>query len=172
MRGLLWQFGPAVVLSIVVAIGTLIAVVSTVRRSTDRATAWRAAARIVAVGSLLVIVAATALPRTFTEGRELVLEIGGASLGDLADYLANPRSFESVLLVLNVAMYVPLAFGATVGWPRMRAAVVPLCLALSVAIESSQYLLTERAATTDDVILNGSGALIGWLLGMVALRRL
>ena len=75
-------------------------------------------------------------------------------------------------LVGNLIILAPLGFGLPVVWHRFRRLVPTLLAALSVAlsIELSQMLISlaigvpYRAFDVDDLILNTTGALIGWLV--------
>jgi hypothetical protein len=59
---------------------------------------------------------------------------------------------------------VPLAAFAVLGWGRPWA-VLLVALAVSVSIETIQFVALSRIAATDDVILNVGGAVVGACLG-------
>lgn len=120
-----------------------------------------------------MIVAATAMP--FADGfrfdGDLVLAPGGAGLGDLDQFLADPASLAGILLVSNIALYVPLAFFAVIGFHQRRHLVLVGCLILSLMVEATQFLLLGRVAATDDVILNMTGAALGLVAALALIGR-
>jgi glycopeptide antibiotics resistance protein len=72
--------------------------------------------------------------------------------------------------VSNVLLFIPLGIVvATLGWRWFVVLVVGL--ALSLAIETTQYLVNEgRTADVDDLIENTAGAVLGWAVAL-AVRR-
>lgn len=76
-------------------------------------------------------------------------------------------------VVDNVALFVPLGVFATAAWPRRPLVVVWLaCVALSVSIETLQYLIAMgRVANAADVLANAFGALVGILVAVVTRSR-
>lgn len=85
--------------------------------------------------------------------------------------LANERGSNPWLnLVGNVALFIPFGFlVACLVRARLLsriAAAVIFGLVLSASIEAAQYVL-GRVADIDDVILNGTGALLGGIVGAV-----
>lgn len=73
----------------------------------------------------------------------------------------------------NVALFVPLGAFAAAAWPRRPLVLVWLgCVAMSVAVETLQYLIPMgRVANAADVIANATGALIGLLVALVTRSR-
>ena len=67
-------------------------------------------------------------------------------------------------------LYAAAGFTMVAGWYRLRYGVVPICLALSVMIETSQFLVLGRVAALDDVLLNVVGAALGYLAAEVFTR--
>ena len=136
--------------------------------------ATKPVARVLAVGSMIVVVIATALPRDwpprFARG-DLVLELGRGGLADWRVLYENPNSLAAVLLLANVLLYIPLALFGVVGWPRHGFLVWTGCVALSLGVELSQRAFLDGVASTDDVILNVSGATVGALAGAVIVAR-
>jgi len=130
--------------------------------------------RVIAVGSAFSIVAATAVPYTWPPVRyglgDLVLVPGRGGMGDLAQILAAPGSLAAILLAANVLLYIPLTLAAAVGWPQRSATILLAALLLSLSVETVQYLVLERVAATDDVILNMTGAVMGLAAG-IAIRN-
>lgn len=149
--------------------------------------AWRAAskpgtiersrkvliARHMTIGSALVAVVATSIrgPRLiFESGGDLVLTLGGGGLGDLKQIAASPSSLAAILLAGNILLYVPIGFAGTFGWYDRRRSVLVGCLLLSIAVETLQMLALGRVAALDDVILNMTGATIGYGLASLMVR--
>jgi hypothetical protein len=153
-----------VVVCVLVALGVVVTFVMT-RRSPARA---QAVARGLAVVSVVAVVAATVAPRSWPLERDgwgdLVLTPGGDSLGRLDVLLNDPASLAANLVVLNVALFVPLACFAFLGWGRQWT-VMLVALAVSLTIETLQLVAFARVASTDDVILNLVGAVLGIGLG-------
>jgi hypothetical protein len=74
-------------------------------------------------------------------------------------------------VVLNVALFVPAAFLATLLWPHPLR-VTGLAVLLSLAIETTQALAGVGANDVLDVLANSAGALLGaWLGWVVNLAR-
>jgi glycopeptide antibiotics resistance protein len=73
-----------------------------------------------------------------------------------------------VLLLANVILYMPFGFLGVLGWPDHALRVVAAGLGISLLVEISHFTITERVASTDDVLLNTAGLLLGWVLGLVA----
>lgn len=129
---------------------------------------------MLAVGSAIVVVIATALPRhwppRFAPG-DLELELGRGGLAAWRVLYENPNSLSAVLLLANVLLYIPLGVFAVVGWPRHGFVVWMGCVALSLGVELAQLVLLDGVASTDDVILNVGGATLGTLAGAVIVAR-
>jgi hypothetical protein len=153
-----------VVVSVLVAIGVVVTLVMT-RRSPARV---RSVARGLTVVSVVAVVAATVAPRSWPPERDgwgdLVLRPGGDSLGRLDVLLHDPASLAAWLIVLNVALFVPLACFGFLGWGS-QGTVLLVAIAVSVGIEILQLAAFARIASTDDVILNLVGAVVGIGLG-------
>jgi len=69
--------------------------------------------------------------------------------------------------VLNVIMTMPLGFLLPLIWKELRSAkkIILIGFCFSLAIELSQ-LLNRRATTTDDLIMNTLGVMIGYFIFM------
>jgi VanZ family protein len=163
--GLRSNFLPGIVaVSLLVAVGMVVTAVISRRAHAGR----RSVTRGLAVVSLLAIVVATVTPREWPPQRDgwgdLVLAAGHDTLGRLDVLRTEPTSLASILIVLNVALFVPLGAFAVLGWGRPWA-VLLVALAVSVSIETIQFLALSRIASTDDVILNVGGAVVGACLG-------
>jgi hypothetical protein len=129
---------------------------------------------VLAFGSLVVVVIATALPRHWPPhlGRgDLVLELGRGGLSDWRVLYEDPNSLSAVLLLANVLLYIPLGFFGVVGWPRWTPAIWLGCLAVSLLVELAQRVFLDGVASLDDVLLNIGGATIGVVLGAVFVAR-
>jgi glycopeptide antibiotics resistance protein len=125
---------------------------------------WRRTAAGLAGGTLLVALAAT----LWLTLRPLVLD-GPVQRTLYIDPIEGAWGWRSIAwrpVVANVVLFLPVgALAAAVWWRRSRAAVWFGCVALSVAIETAQYLVpTGRVANAADVLANAAGALLGVLL--------
>jgi VanZ family protein len=172
--GLLSQFGDSVgAVLVVMSVSAVVAAVVAIRRARSGYKWLSPVARILTAGSALVVAAATATPFSsgFSPDGDLVLAPGGAGLGDLDQIVADPTSLAAILLLSNILLYVPLAFFAAISFHPRRHLALVVCLALSLAAETTQYLLLERVAATDDLILNMVGSLIGYALASMLFRR-
>lgn len=172
MIGLRSNFGPSLVLVGVVFLVSVVGAAVAARRAAAGHAPLRAAAQALTAGAVAVTVLATALPRRLaieTDG-DLVLRLGGGGLGDWSVLFDDPASLAAVQLVSNVLLYAAVACTMTVGWYRRRRYVVPACLALSIMIEAAQYSVLGRVAALDDVVLNGAGAVVGWLAATALVR--
>lgn len=169
MRGLTSNFEDQLVLVAAAALAVLIAA-GIASRKGSRERGRRLAARILAGGSALVVVLATAVGPIDPDG-DLVLRPGGAGLGDLDQILADPNSLAGVLLVSNVLLYLPVTLFGRLGWPEHPGRVLLFALLLAISIETAQFLWLGRVASTDDVLLNFLGATIGFLAGSWLIRR-
>lgn len=165
MTGLRSNFLSGIVaVSVLLALGVVVTVVIS-RRSQE---STRSVPRGLAVVSLFAILVATLMPRSWPPQRDgwgdLVLAAGRDSLGQLGVLHSDPTSLAAVLIVLNVALFVPFAAFTVLGWGRPWS-VLLVALAVSLSIETIQLVALSRIAATDDVILNVSGAIVGAGLG-------
>jgi hypothetical protein len=179
VRGLWSQFGPNVVLAALVLVVSLVAggIVWATRRRRGREV-LRPVCRLLAFGSAAVIVAATVGFRgvdVVPGHADFILGLGDGGLRwagtDLRDF---PNTVQSILLVGNVALYVPLGLFGALGSPvGGRVWVFLACFALSPTIELLQATVLSGGGATDDVVLNVSGLAVGWVcgLGLERLRR-
>ena len=88
----------------------------------------------------------------------------------LAIYLRNLDSefwlrnlFGNLGLLLPLGLLGPIAFPVLARWWL----ILPLALLISVSIELAQHWIPDRSADIDDVIVNVSGALLGYLVFLV-----
>ena len=86
-------------------------------------------------------------------------------------YLANldspfwiTQALGNLGLLLPLGLLGPIAFPALARWWL----ILPLALLISAAIEIAQFRIPDRSADIDDVIVNVSGALLGYLIFRLA----
>jgi len=81
-----------------------------------------------------------------------------------------PHTIQSVLLVGNVSIDVPVGLSAALGWLRSlgRSLLVPI--AVPAVVEGLQVFILRGVGSTDDYILNAIGVLTGWSMGVGARR--
>lgn len=175
MNTLSSQFGTSLILS---TIALLVAVSVAIGRGRQAAKAgqgpWTPALRVLVLGAAVVIVVSTALPQVwpprFSGDGDLVLEFGRGGLAEWRSIFEAPASWASILLLANVAVYVPFGFVGTLAWPNRKGRVLATGLAISLLVEVSHFTISERVASTDDVLLNATGLLIGWIAGVVVMK--
>lgn len=172
--GLRSNFGPSLVLVIVVVLLASVAAAISARRAAAKGRSpLVAAARSLAAGAVAATLAATALPHRWgieSDG-DLALGLGSGGLSDWQVLVDDPASLPAIQLVANVVLYAAIGFTMTLGWPEHRRWVTPLCVALSVLIETAQFTLLGRVAALDDVVLNGAGAVAGHLAAIALLHQ-
>ena len=79
-------------------------------------------------------------------------------------------TFDRIEAGANVVMFMPIGFFGALAMTRARWLIVPAAVCASAIIETVQaFRLPERFGTPDDVIANGFGALLGYLLALVAI---
>jgi hypothetical protein len=145
---------------------TVFAAVNARRRGRSMLTACL---RVLAVGAAAAAVTATTLNGAGSGG-SLRWGIGEGGLDDWRTDLARfPDTIQSVLLVGNVLLYVPVGFLSVVAWRTVRWPVVLIgCLVLPAAVELLQAAALRGVGSTDDFLLNALGICVGWLIGIVA----
>jgi len=74
--------------------------------------------------------------------------------------LASTQVIGNLVMLLPLAIYIPLLFPGLSGFFR----VFIICLCASISIELMQLITSVRSTDIDDVILNTSGAVIGYVL--------
>jgi hypothetical protein len=171
--GLWSNFGAPLQLAFAVAAVTACAVVVLRIRAWRGATPWTAIARVGLAGSVLVVLLATALPRAWPpEGRgDLVLAPGRGGLADWRVVLEAPGSLAAVLLVLNVVLYLPVGLFGGLLVPDRPGRAVAGAVGLSILVETWQLAVIGRVASTDDVLLNVVGAVVGLGLARTLVHR-
>jgi glycopeptide antibiotics resistance protein len=134
----------------------------------DTAGAIRMSSRVLLVVALIVVISMTMTGTTSTSGSLNLIPLAGIvesfESGGVVNGIEN--------LIGNVAMFVPLGFLSVfaLGLTVRRAA--GLSAALSVAIETVQFLLGNRWSDIDDVLLNTVGGLAGALAATACISAL
>lgn len=116
---------------------------------------------------ILGLVYYTFLPVIFIPGRDIfnhrinIMPVKETILMFQRDYsFARYNVIGNILLLIPFGFFIPLMYKNT-----QRLWIVTLCGCLfSVTIESIQYLLFIRVTDIDDIILNTSGTVIGYIL--------
>jgi len=130
--------------------------------------------RWVSAGLLVAFLAAVAVI-TFTPGtpdvngqRDLIAFLVRAHAQGLPQWV----TFGKVEFGANVLMFVPIGLFGALALPRARWLIVPAAVAMSAVIEAVQAAdLPSRVGTPRDVVANGVGALIGYLVATVVLAE-
>ena len=130
--------------------------------------------RWVSAGLLVAFLAAVAVI-TFTPGtpdvngqRDLIAFLVRAHAQGLPQWV----TFGKVEFGANVLMFVPIGLFGALALPRARWLIVPAAVAMSAVIEAVQAAdLPARVGTPRDVVANGVGALIGYLVATVVLAE-
>ncbi len=128
----------------------------------------------VSAGLLLTFLAAIAII-TFTPGppdangqRELIAYLARAHTQGLPEWV----TFGKVEFGANVVMFVPIGLFGALALPRARWLIVPAAVGMSAVIEYMQAAnLPGRDGTARDVLANGLGALVGYLMAAVVLAE-
>jgi VanZ family protein len=90
---------------------------------------------------------------------------------DLVPFREAYRGSGVVDVVGNIVMFLPLGFLAPLRWSALRSfvRVIVVGAAFSLMIEASQFVLdVGRASSVDDVLLNATGAGIGYAISIAA----
>ena len=74
--------------------------------------------------------------------------------------LASTQVIGNLVMLLPLGIYIPLLFPGLSGFFR----VFIICLCVSISIELMQLITSVRSTDIDDVILNTSGAVVGYIL--------
>lgn len=74
--------------------------------------------------------------------------------------LASTQVIGNLVMLLPLGIYVPLLFPKLTGFFK----VFFICLLVSVSIELMQLITSVRSTDIDDVILNTSGAIVGYAI--------
>lgn len=128
---------------------------------------WRTVNRVLFVGSIFAVAAATLFYRT-----------GDGSTPELMPFhfikIAATNSEAVRAFVMNVVLFIP--FGVSLPFvlrkKKQPVIVILSALVLSVAVECAQYFFSLGKAETDDVIANTLGAVIGLVPYIFAKNKL
>ena len=74
--------------------------------------------------------------------------------------LASTQVIGNLVMLLPLGIYIPLLFPGLSGFFR----VFIICLSVSISIELMQLITSVRSTDIDDVVLNTSGAVVGYIL--------
>jgi len=74
--------------------------------------------------------------------------------------LASTQVIGNLVMLLPLGIYIPLLFPKLTGFFK----VFIICLLVSISIELMQLITSVRSTDIDDVILNTSGAIVGYLV--------
>jgi hypothetical protein len=167
------NFGDRVLIVALVLLATGIAAVVVARPpgSTGPRDSVARVSRVSFVGFVAAAIVATT--SAIGRGQGFIWGIGDGGL-ELSDLGRFPDTIQSVLLVGNVAIYIPVGLSAALGWPLHGMRSLLTALAVPAVVESLQVVVLQGVGSSDDFILNALGVLFGWLLGragLVALRR-
>lgn len=173
----LWRFislDEPVVPSVVVVVSLLVALVLRLRHRPWRSALW--------VGASLLLIGLATVPSQ--SGRP---SLAGDPAARLRACVADPHrwlppglsnvgaSQLTAETLPNVALFVPLGVGIVLVMRRSAWGRVLGAAALSIGIESYQAVFTTRVCSPVDVMANSLGAVLGYVLGALALgvaRRL
>jgi glycopeptide antibiotics resistance protein len=74
--------------------------------------------------------------------------------------IASTQVIGNLVMLLPLGIYIPLLFPKLSGFFR----IFIICLLVSVSIELMQLITNVRSTDIDDVILNTSGAVVGYII--------
>lgn len=117
---------------------------------------------------LLVYAAALALTVLSPVAPMALVRIAARWMRDLGAWFVRDGWVE---FAANIVMFVPLSLLLALWLWRTPARGLLLACAASVAIELAQMLLPSRVASLRDVIANVLGAVVGYLIAKILLRR-
>jgi glycopeptide antibiotics resistance protein len=142
----------------------LLVLLGSLRRD-HRRVALQRASWVMLVGAVLVVLSATLVGSTNQGGRvNLIpgLSILALNQDDKSDAVEN--------VLGNILLFWPLGFFGVLVTRRGLAVVTGAACALSVCIEATQWVLGDRWADIDDVLLNTFGAWLGAVAALTAVR--
>ncbi|MGJ7907740.1 VanZ family protein [Actinopolyspora sp. H202] len=159
MTQLLRSFGDLLVVAL---IGMPVAMLLWWAWAKFRRDRWQAAGEVAVVLSCLPVAYLVFSPAygapsqlSLRPGAELASAFDGVRLGETA---AVVQLVANTVLLLPLGAVLPLRFR----WARSLARIGLVALTASLAVEITQYVLAVgRVSSTDDVILNTAGALLG-----------
>ena len=131
----------------------------------DGAAAVRTASRVLLVMGVLFLLELTLRGATSDTGSLNLVPTQGVTESikttDLRNGLEN--------LFGNIVLFIPIGFLAVLALRRSLVLIVGLGAALSLFIESAQFVLGDRWSDIDDVLLNTTGTLLGALAATAAI---
>ena len=146
----------------------LLVLLGSLRRG-QRRVALQRASWVMLIGAVLVVLSATLVGSTIPVGGPggRVNLIPGVSIlalnqDDKSDAVEN--------VVGNILLFLPLGFFGVLVVRRRLVEVTGAACALSVCIETTQWVLGDRWADIDDVLLNTFGAFVGAVAALAAVR--
>jgi glycopeptide antibiotics resistance protein len=111
-------------------------------------------------GLLLTLQPAHPLPGQVVDDNLVPFHTLAIYLDNLGSWFWMRNLFGNLALLLPLGLLGPIVFPALDRWWR----VALLALLVSTAIELTQLLVPDRSADIDDVIVNVTGAMIGFFL--------
>lgn len=165
MGGLRSNFGGALIACMVVVLTTGVVAAWIWHRSTEEGdAAHRRLRQVLLVGAVLLVVAATALPAAWPPPRDGWGDVElGIGRGGLWAWRLNAHPLETlpaVQLWANVVVYIPVGAAALLVVGKATRALA-VGVGLSLMVEAWQWAALSRVASTDDVLLNLTGAAVG-----------
>jgi len=130
----------------------------------DGAAAVRTASRVLLVIGVLFILELTLRGTTSDTGSLNLVPTQGVAESIKTTDLRN--GMEN--LFGNIVLFIPLGFLAVLALRRSLVLIVGLGAALSLLIETAQFVLGDRWSDIDDVLLNTTGTLLGALAATAA----
>jgi VanZ like family. len=130
---------------------------------------WLSAGLLVTFLAAIAIITFTPGPPDANGQRDLIAFLARAHTQGLPQWV----TFGKVEFSANVLMFVPIGLFGALALPRARWLIVPAAVAMSAVIEAVQAAdLPARVGTPRDVIANGVGALIGYLVATIVLTEI
>ena len=123
---------------------------------------------LVAFLAAIAVITVTPGPPDAIGQRDLIAFLARAHTQGLPQWV----TFGKLEFGANVLMFVPIGLFGALALSRARWLIVPAAVAMSAVIEAVQAAgLPARDGTARDVIANGVGALIGYLVATVVLAE-
>ncbi|HYN74087.1 MAG TPA: VanZ family protein [Nakamurella sp.] len=129
---------------------------------------WVSVGLLVAFLAAIAVITVTPGPPVADGQRDLIAFLARAHTQGLPQWV----TFGKLEFGANVLMFVPIGLFGALALSRARWLIVPAAVAMSAVIEAVQAAgLPARDGTARDVIANGVGALIGYLVATVVLAE-
>ena len=160
-------FGPILAQTVVgalIACAAAAAVASPAIARGDGAAAVRTASRVLLAMGVLFILELTLRGATSDTGSLNLVPTQGVAGSIKATDVRN--GLENLLG--NIVLFTPLGFLAVLALRKSLAVILGLGAALSLLIETTQFVLGDRWSDIDDVLLNATGTLLGALAATAA----